>query len=242
MPRNGDAVDRFWWCVNGERSGPRKFEPAPPVTFLLEKRLLSRDGRLALIENVVEGFGARTAAQARRLRGRRLEEPGVKTEGSGHEHFEELFLAHYSRIVAVLQRVVGDFGRAEELASEVFLKLYRKPLAEWPEGNVPGWLYRTATNLGIDELRATARRHRLEQSAAVSGGPVRVAENGLDRMLRSERRQRVRGILADLKAGAGADAAVTSCGPFLQGAGGGIGCGARVGGDAAGPRGSSIRR
>jgi RNA polymerase sigma-70 factor (ECF subfamily) len=152
-----------------------------------------------LIENVVEGFAARSGAQTSRLQGRRLEEPGVKTEGSSREHFEELFLAHYSRVVAVLQRVVGDFGRAEELASEVFLKLYRKPLSEWPEGNVPGWLYRTATNLGIDELRAKARRHRLEQSAAVSGGPVQVAENGLDQMLRSERQQRVRGILADLK-------------------------------------------
>lgn len=167
--------------------------------FCLEKRLISRDGRLALIENVVEGFGARTAAQASRLRGRRLEEPGVKTEGSGGEHFEELFLAHYSRVVTVLQRVVGDFGRAEELASEVFLKLYRKPLSEWPEGNVPGWLYRTATNLGIDELRATARRSRLEQSAAANEGPRQLAENGLDRMLRSERQQRVRGILADLQ-------------------------------------------
>src|SRR5258708_17907128 len=77
--------------------------------FCFEKRLLSRDGRLALIENVVEGFGARTAAQARPLRGRRLEEPGVKTEGSGHEHFEDRFLAHYSRIVAGLPRVAGEF-------------------------------------------------------------------------------------------------------------------------------------
>jgi hypothetical protein len=89
-----------------------------------------------LIENVVEGLGVRSSAQASRLRGPRLEEPGVKTEASSREHFEEIFLAHYSRVVAVLQRMVGDFGRAEELASEVFLKLYRKPLAEWPEGNV----------------------------------------------------------------------------------------------------------
>ena len=34
----------------------------------------------------------------------------MKTEGSGGEHFEELFLAHYSRVVTVLQRVVGDFA------------------------------------------------------------------------------------------------------------------------------------
>ena len=83
------------------------------------------------------------------------------------EDFEELFLAYYSRIVGVLRRTVGDRGRAEELASEVFLKLYRQPLAEWPDGNVPGWLYRTAINAGIDALRAAGRRNRLEQSAAM---------------------------------------------------------------------------
>ena len=93
----------------------------------------------------------------------------MTTRGSTREHFENLFVAHYSRIVAVLQRMLGDRGHAEELASEAFLKLYRQPLAERPDGNVPGWLYRTATNLGIDALRAAARRNRTVARRPPSG-------------------------------------------------------------------------
>ena len=147
-----------------------------------------------MIENVVEGFAARI-----RAREPQVGKPGMTTQGSRREDFEELFLAYYSRIVGVLRRTVGDRGRAEELASEVFLKLYRQPLAEWPDGNVPGWLYRTAINAGIDALRATGRRNRLEQSAAMDQREPRIAENGLEQMLRSERQQRVHAVLADLK-------------------------------------------
>jgi RNA polymerase sigma-70 factor, ECF subfamily len=143
----------------------------------------------------MEGFTER-AAHARKLK---VGQPQVTTQGSSREEFEALFVAHYSRIVSVLRRMLGDRGLAEELASEVFLKLYRQRLALRPNGNVPGWLYRTATNAGIDALRAAARRNRLEQAAALDGQPKRSAESGLDQMLRAEKQQRVRGVLADLK-------------------------------------------
>ena len=81
-------------------------------------------------------------------------ESSVMPEGLNLEEFEALFVKHYPRIVGILRRIVGDHGRAEDLASEVFLKLYRRPLAQDPDSNVAGWLYRTATNLGIDALRA----------------------------------------------------------------------------------------
>jgi RNA polymerase sigma factor (sigma-70 family) len=126
-------------------------------------------------------------------------EIGVRGQSSTRESFDELFLANYSRIVAVLRRMLGDDGRAEDLASEAFLKLYREPLTVNADGNVPGWLYRTATNLGIDALRAAARRNRIEHAAAQENIGGRAAENGFDRVARTERQQRVRGVLAGLK-------------------------------------------
>jgi RNA polymerase sigma-70 factor (ECF subfamily) len=123
----------------------------------------------------------------------------VKSEGSAGESFDEIFLRHYSRIVAILRRMVGDHGRAEELASEVFLKLYRQPLPQDAGGSVGGWLYRTATNLGIDALRSAARRNRFETAAAQDASQNKVTENGFDRTLLAERQQRVRRVLADLK-------------------------------------------
>ena len=126
-------------------------------------------------------------------------EPGVMSEGSRVGKFETLFVKHYPRIVGILRRIVRDHGRAEDLASEVFLKLYRRPLAREPEANVGGWLYRTATNLGIDALRATARRSRFEQAAGQHAEQNKTAENGFDRMARFEREHRVRTVLVEIK-------------------------------------------
>jgi RNA polymerase sigma-70 factor (ECF subfamily) len=143
-----------------------------------------------LLQDVVEGFAA-TRPKTR--------EPNVTGRGSTREHFEDLFLAHYARIVAILRRMLGDHARAEDLANEVFLKLYRRPLSRDSGGNVPGWLYRTATNLGIDTLRSLARRNRYEQEAARAENKNQIAENAFDQALRTERQQRVRTVLAELK-------------------------------------------
>jgi RNA polymerase sigma-70 factor (ECF subfamily) len=117
----------------------------------------------------------------------------------GAQSFDEVFLGNYARVVGILRRVVEDYGRAEELASEVFLKLYRQKLAVSGGGSVSGWLYRTAMNLGIDALRAANRRSRLEQAAAREGSDGRVDENAFDAIARAEKQQRGRGVLADLK-------------------------------------------
>jgi RNA polymerase sigma-70 factor (ECF subfamily) len=130
---------------------------------------------------------------------RAVGEPGVMSEGSRVGEFETLFVKYYPRIVGILQRIVGDHGRAEDLASEVFLKLYRRPLAHEPDANVGGWLYRTATNLGIDALRSTARRSRFEQAAGRDAGQNKPAENGFERVARFEREHRVRRVLAEIK-------------------------------------------
>jgi RNA polymerase sigma-70 factor (ECF subfamily) len=119
--------------------------------------------------------------------------------GSTSERFEDLFLAHYARIVVILRRMLGDHARAEDLANEVFLKLYRRPLLQDSDGNLPGWLYRTATNLGIDALRSLVRRSRYEQAAARAAGNNQIVESALDQALRTERQLRVRAVLAELK-------------------------------------------
>lgn len=69
--------------------------------------------------------------------------------------FEALFRAHYRRVYGVLYRLVGD--EADDLAQEVFLQLYLRP-PRGDEADLAGWLYRVATNLGYNALRAARRR------------------------------------------------------------------------------------
>ena len=112
--------------------------------------------------------------------------------------FEAVFLEHYSRVAGVLMHLLGDRARAEELANDTFWKLYRTSGLSSADGQLGGWLYRTATNLGIDALRAGARRRKYEDAAA------RVQEDDcgsspLEGMVRAEQRRRVRTALAALK-------------------------------------------
>jgi RNA polymerase sigma-70 factor (ECF subfamily) len=120
------------------------------------------------------------------------------------EEFEQIFLEHYGRIVAVLFRLTGNRAQAEELAGDVFWKIYRQPQlsARLPDRdhNVGGWLYRVATRLGIDALRAQARRRRYEQAAGeVAYESSTANDNPLADVLRDEKRRRVQSVLAAMK-------------------------------------------
>ncbi len=81
-----------------------------------------------------------------------------------HLDIEALFRAHYGRVARIIARVVGDRARSEDLAVEVFLKLWRNHKAQ--SENVEGWLYRVAVRAGLDELRRQTRRGHYERMLA----------------------------------------------------------------------------
>lgn len=126
----------------------------------------------------------------------------MTVQESSSEHWDEaefraVFLQHYARIVVILVRLLGDRSHAEEVATDAFWRLYRKPALQ-VDGNVGGWLYRTATNLGIDALRASGRRRQYEEAAGRAVGQAN-AGNPLDDLLREEKCWRVRAVLASIK-------------------------------------------
>lgn len=110
--------------------------------------------------------------------------------------FAEVFLAHYTKVVQILWRLVGDRGQAEELADDVFWKLHHQP-ALLAQEDIGGWLYRTATHAGIDALRARARRTRHEREAGKAAAVD--PSTPLDDALREEQARQVRAALAQLK-------------------------------------------
>jgi RNA polymerase sigma factor (sigma-70 family) len=111
--------------------------------------------------------------------------------------FRAVFLQHYSRIVAILARMLGDRQTAEDLANDAFWRLYRQPELQ-ANCNVGGWLYRTATNLGIDALRVANRRRKYEVEAAQIA-EASTATDPLHDLLRQEKCRRVRAVLGSIK-------------------------------------------
>jgi RNA polymerase sigma-70 factor (ECF subfamily) len=112
---------------------------------------------------------------------------------------EGVFQLQYPRLVSLLTRITGDRARAEELASEVFWRLSKRPALFRPENNMDGWLYRTAVNLGLDTLRMEARRRLNEEAAGARAARAAAAGDPLDGLLRAEKRQRVQRVLAAMK-------------------------------------------
>jgi RNA polymerase sigma-70 factor, ECF subfamily len=107
--------------------------------------------------------------------------------------FEAFFHSHYERIARVIARVVGDHGRAEDLAAEALWKLWRTPQAHGEDAG--GWLYRTAVRMALNELRGAQRRHRYE---ALADAPPNSLTPEEVHALKEEREQ-VRRILAILR-------------------------------------------
>lgn len=67
--------------------------------------------------------------------------------------FEELLGRHRRRVIRWLYRLVRNYAVAEELAQEVFLRVYRSRENYQPAARFTTWLYRIATNRALNWLR-----------------------------------------------------------------------------------------
>src|ERR1035438_1457847 len=84
---------------------------------------------------------------------------------------EALFREHYSRIAGMLTRLTGDRAHSEEIAADVFQKLSRRPVLLDSREDLTAWIYRVATNAGLDALRTNARRRRRGAAGGWGGDP-----------------------------------------------------------------------
>lgn len=110
--------------------------------------------------------------------------------------FELLFQEHWPRVYALLYRLVGDRAEAEDLALEAFWRLYRRPLET---GQLGAWLYRVASNLGFNALRARSRRTRYEEQAGFETLENDSPWDPAVELERLQEREIVRTILAQMK-------------------------------------------
>jgi len=71
--------------------------------------------------------------------------------------FELLLERHRTPVIHFLYRMVQNQAIAEELAQEVFLRVYRSRLSYEPTAKFTTWLFRIATHLALNQIRD--RRH-----------------------------------------------------------------------------------
>jgi RNA polymerase sigma factor (sigma-70 family) len=82
------------------------------------------------------------------------------SESETHGAVNAVFRVESPRLIARLTRIVGDVGRAEELAQDALVAA----LEHWPSGGIPAnpgaWLMATAQRRAIDELRRGKRAEK----------------------------------------------------------------------------------
>lgn len=113
----------------------------------------------------------------------------------------DFLLAKYRRpIIHFMYRMVHNEAVAEELAQEVFLRVYRSRETYRAEARFSTWLYRIATNLGVNHARDTRHERAastvyLDEPDSESGSTPDVADltpSAEANILRRERMSAIR--------------------------------------------------
>ena len=103
--------------------------------------------------------------------------------------FAELVSRHRTAIVNLTYRYLGNRADAEDLAQEVFLRVYRARARYRAEAKFTTWLYRVAVNASLNEVRnrknRPTQRYRHPVGASASR---REAEEGYSTGRRPTRR------------------------------------------------------
>lgn len=109
--------------------------------------------------------------------------------------FDYLLARYRKPIIHFMYRMVHNESVAEELAQEVFLRVYRSRESYRAEAKFSTWLYRIATNLGVNHARDTRHERAastvyLDETDAETGTTPDVADatpGAEDKILRRER-------------------------------------------------------
>jgi len=129
--------------------------------------------------------------------------PQAVAEADRSRAFEAAVHEHQAMVYSVAYHFLQDHAVAEELAQEVFLRVYRSRQTYRAEAKFSTWLYRIATNTALDLIRGRKRHQQgrepedeqgvaaVDKLAAESPSPDRL-------MLSSELRERVTAALGRL--------------------------------------------
>jgi len=118
--------------------------------------------------------------------------------------FEILLKKYLTPLVNFLYRMVKDQAAAEDLAQEVFLRVYRARKEYSPSAKFTTWLFRIATNLALNAIRDGRFRQmqisidtpRDEDEQVIE---IAAPENRADdRLIERERNQMIRGAILAL--------------------------------------------
>ncbi|MBI1955548.1 MAG: RNA polymerase sigma factor [Acidobacteria bacterium] len=117
----------------------------------------------------------------------------LRVKEGDEDSFAYLLSRHRDPVVNYLYRMVQNAAVAEELAQDVFLRVYRARLSYEPSAKFTTWLYRIATRVALNFLRDGRYAKNLEPLDDPVNGrarELRAPEPNIEQRLVAEARQR----------------------------------------------------
>ena len=88
------------------------------------------------------------------------------------EAFNVLVAKYRTPVIHFLYRIVYRREPAEDLAQEVFLRMYRARKSYQPRAKFSTWLFRIATNVALNALRDGRMRHQDRKSTRLNSSHI----------------------------------------------------------------------
>ena len=96
----------------------------------------------------------------------------LQVRGDEPGAFEELVERYQHRLVGIMKHLVGNNEEAEDLAQEVFLRVYRARKKYRPRSKFSTWVFTIANNLALNSLRAKQRKPVVPLLSPQDSGPM----------------------------------------------------------------------
>jgi RNA polymerase sigma-70 factor (ECF subfamily) len=103
------------------------------------------------------------------------------------EAFRQLVETHQARVIGTISKMLGSDAEAEDLAQQVFIRVWKSAGRYQPTAKFTTWLFRITRNLVFNELRR--RRHFVDQPEETPE-PADRLEKEPDRVLLAEELQK----------------------------------------------------
>lgn len=84
-----------------------------------------------------------------------------KVATGDHSAFAELVARHQGAVIGTIAKMNGDPTLAEDLAQQVFLRVWKSAKRYKPSAKFTTWLYTIVRNLVFNEARRAWRRHEM---------------------------------------------------------------------------------
>jgi RNA polymerase sigma-70 factor (ECF subfamily) len=185
---------------SGVPAGPAEAQLSRPDRVFTSVSSLAIDGRVLGMAGAVSGNGAERPARHDALDGLNDAEVMLRVKAGDDSAFDYLVQKYRRPIIHFMSRLARNPAAAEELAQEVFLRVYRSRQSYEVTAKFTTWLYRIASNLAVNHARDTRHERpentvNLDDADRETGLGFDLADNDLtveERLLRRERLAAIR--------------------------------------------------